>query len=70
MRRRRFLVLIGGAVGSLPLNGAAQQAERLRRVAVLIAFPQTDPYAQAIVKAFAQARERLGWRANREYPRR
>jgi hypothetical protein len=44
MRRRRFLVLIVGAVGSLPLNGAAQQAERLRRVAVLISFPQTDPY--------------------------
>jgi putative ABC transport system substrate-binding protein len=61
MRRRRLLVLIGGAVGSLPLGGAAQQPERLRRVGVLIAFPQTDPYAQAIVKTFTEALARIGW---------
>lgn len=61
MRRRRLLALIGGAVGSLPLGSAAQQPERLHRVGVLIAFSQTNQYAQAIVKTFTQALAASGW---------
>ena len=33
----------------------------MRRVGVLIAFPQSHPFAQAFVAAFARALGRLGW---------
>jgi putative ABC transport system substrate-binding protein len=41
--------------------GHAQQPERVRRVGVLIAFPESHPFAQAFVAAFRQALGRLGW---------
>jgi putative tryptophan/tyrosine transport system substrate-binding protein len=41
--------------------GTHQQAERLRRVGVLIAFPENDPLARRIVTVFADALGRFGW---------
>jgi putative tryptophan/tyrosine transport system substrate-binding protein len=60
MRRRGSITVLGGAALS-PLAGHAQQPERMRRVGVLIAFPENNPNAQTYVTAFAQALERLGW---------
>ena len=60
MRRRKFIAVFGGAA-AWPLAGHAQQPERIRRVGVLIAFPENDPFAQASVTAFAQALGRFGW---------
>jgi putative ABC transport system substrate-binding protein len=60
MRRREFLGVLGAAAG-WPLAGQAQQRERTRRVGVLIAFPNGQPFAQAFVTAFKQALARLGW---------
>jgi len=57
---RRDLLLLGGIVGICQM-GVAARAEALRRVGVLIAVPQSDPLAQAIVMAFAEALGRAGW---------
>src|SRR5690349_6956752 len=61
MRRREFIALFGGAAASWPLGGRAQQAERMRRIGVLILYPETDPEGQLRATAFRQGLERLGW---------
>src|SRR5215469_13788129 len=60
MKRRAFIAVIGGAT-ALAFAGHAQQPERMRRVGVLITFPENDPLSQAIVAAFAEALGRFGW---------
>jgi putative tryptophan/tyrosine transport system substrate-binding protein len=52
--------MLAGAA-AWPLAGHAQQPERVRRIGVLIAFPENDPNTQALVTAFAQALGRFGW---------
>jgi hypothetical protein len=54
MRRREFIAAVGGAVVS-PLAVKAEQPERMRRVGVLLLWPENDPMARASVSAFAQA---------------
>jgi putative tryptophan/tyrosine transport system substrate-binding protein len=60
LQRRGFITVLGGAA-AWPLIGHAGQAERLRRVGVLIGFSENDQFAQKMVSAFAQALGRLGW---------
>jgi putative ABC transport system substrate-binding protein len=60
VKRRGFIAVLGGAA-AWPLAGHAQQAERMRRLGVLLAFPEKDSFTQAIISAFAQALGRFGW---------
>src|SRR5260221_1223508 len=60
MQRRGFIVG-AGAIAMLRHSAHAQQPERLRRVGVMMAFPENDPFAQAGVTAFAEALGRAGW---------
>ena len=60
MRRRAFIALAGGAA-AWPLAVRAQQRERLRRVSVLMGYPEGDPQAQANVTALRQGLHDLGW---------
>jgi putative ABC transport system substrate-binding protein len=61
IRRRKFLATLGGAAAAWPLAARAQQAERKRRVGVLMVFAENDPEAQANVTAFRQALQMRGW---------
>jgi putative ABC transport system substrate-binding protein len=61
MRRRQVLTLLGGAAASWPLAARAQQAERVRRIGVLLAATADDPGFQARVGAFLQGLQQLGW---------
>jgi putative tryptophan/tyrosine transport system substrate-binding protein len=58
---RRAFITVLGAAAVWPLAGHAQQPERMRRLGVLIGFPENHPFTRAIVKAFAQALGRFGW---------
>jgi putative ABC transport system substrate-binding protein len=60
VRRRGFIGVLGGAA-AWPLAGHAQQPESLRRLGVLLAYPENDPLTQAIVTALVQALGRFGW---------
>jgi putative ABC transport system substrate-binding protein len=61
MRRREFITLLGGAAVARPLGARADQAERVRRVGVLMASAADDLENQARMAAFLQGLAQLGW---------
>jgi ABC-type uncharacterized transport system substrate-binding protein len=63
MMRRDFITLLGGAV-SWPLTARAQQAERMRRIGILMAGTN-DVDAKARVAALRAGLQELGWTEGR-----
>jgi putative ABC transport system substrate-binding protein len=64
MRRRNFIAALGGAV-AWPVVARGQQAERVRRIGVLMGTTADDTEFQARVAAFVQGLQDLGWTAGR-----
>src|SRR5262245_42535976 len=60
-KRREFITLFGGAAAAWPLAARAQQAQRMRRIGVLIGWDESDPEAQSNLAAFVQELQQLGW---------
>jgi len=65
MRRREFILLLGGAAVTWPLAARAQQPERMRRIGVLLNAAADDAEYQARLGAFLQALALLGWTIGR-----
>ena len=65
MRRRHFVSLLGGAAASWPLAAGAQQADRVRRIGVLMPLAADDREAPARIAAFHQGLQQLGWKVGR-----
>jgi putative ABC transport system substrate-binding protein len=63
MRRREFIMLLGGAA-AWPLRARAQQ-ERMRRIGVLMNLAADDPEAPIRLAALPQGLQELGWTVGR-----
>jgi putative ABC transport system substrate-binding protein len=61
MKRRDVLSLLGGAAVPWPLAARGQQKERVRRIGVLMAHPESDREFQDYVRAFRQGLLERGW---------
>jgi len=64
VKRREFITFLGGAA-AWPLAARAQQRERLRRVAVVMQYVESDPQGQLRADAFRKGLENAGWVASR-----
>jgi putative ABC transport system substrate-binding protein len=60
MKRREFITLLGGTA-AWPLAARAQQAERMRRIGILLGISENDLEAQSRVAAFRKGLRDLGW---------
>jgi len=65
MRRREFFALMGSAAAGWPLAARAQQAERVRRIGVLVAAREDDAEGQRRVDLLRQGLRELGWTEGR-----
>jgi len=61
MKRRAFIMLLGGAAAAWPLAGRAQQPERMRHIGVLIGVAD-DAETKSWVAAFRKRLDELGWK--------
>jgi putative tryptophan/tyrosine transport system substrate-binding protein len=65
MKRREFIAVLGGAAVAWPVAVRSQQADRMRRVGVVMAYTEKDANGQLQVAAFRQQLQKLGWTEGR-----
>jgi len=65
MKRRQFIIALGGATLAWPLAARAQQGTPMRRVGMLMNNVATEPIYQAYVDTFEKTLQTLGWTQGR-----
>src|ERR1700738_17192 len=60
LQRREFINLLGGAA-TWPLAARAQQGAGIKRLGILMAYPEGDQEGQAFLAAFREEFDKLGW---------
>jgi putative tryptophan/tyrosine transport system substrate-binding protein len=65
LKRRQFITLLGGAAVAWPTAARAQQPERMKRIGVLMGYPESDSEAQTKIAAFQDGLQKLGWTEGR-----
>src|SRR4030095_10832342 len=61
MDRRTFISIVAGTLTAWPIAARAQQPERMRRIGVLMGYPENDLEGPAFFAAFRQGLDKLGW---------
>jgi putative ABC transport system substrate-binding protein len=61
IRRREFIGLLGSVAAAWPIAARTQQAERARRVGVLLGWDENDAEAKMWLSGFTQGLSELGW---------
>jgi putative ABC transport system substrate-binding protein len=64
LKRREFITLLGAAA-AWPVVARTQQTEGVRRIGVLMAYPESDREGQALVAGFREGLQKLGWAEGR-----
>src|ERR1700730_13394865 len=59
--KRRELITLFGSAAVWPFAARAQQTDRMRRVAVLMLAPESDPQGKLRASVFQQELEKFGW---------
>jgi putative tryptophan/tyrosine transport system substrate-binding protein len=62
MKRREFMPLLGVAAGAWPLAAGAQQAIGVRRIALLMLYPENDSQGELRAAVFRREIEKAGWK--------
>ena len=58
---RDFMTLVAGAAVAWPLAARAQQADRMRRLGVLMTIAENDAEGKKYIASFVQGLHDLGW---------
>lgn len=61
MRRREALRMFAGAAASYSFVAYAQQPRQVRRIGVIMLYPESDPQGQLRAAAFRHQLEKAGW---------
>jgi putative ABC transport system substrate-binding protein len=61
VKRREFVIGLGGLMSAWPLAARAQQGERVRRIALFFGLEEADEISQSYVATFRRRLQELGW---------
>ncbi len=65
MRRRDFIKIVAGSAVTWPHVAVAEEPDKVRLVAILMGFAESDPVAQSMVATFRSTLSNLGWKEGR-----